>query len=214
MRAAMAETASNADARAAAGRFGAPRRVRQRFDEPRMGEANVFSIVSGVAALASSLPRRAVGDAATEEALKALVDGPRARRRSTQRSSRRSSPGSPARSARRRARASAPRSRGSWTRARGLRRKGLATGQDRFANHRTRLRTRKHAKKSAEVNARAAAQLVAVLAAPFVCGLFPSDVVWGFLTDATARLSELDATLTLGVLRVAGPRTRPRTRSA
>ena len=41
-----------------------------------------------------------------------------------------------------------------------------------------------------------------------MCGLFPSDVVWGFCTDATARLSELDATLTLGVLRVAGPRTR------
>ena len=58
------------------------------------------------------------------------------------------------------------------------------------------------------MNARAASNLCAVLARLFVCGLFPSDVVWGFLTDATARLSELDATLTLGVLRVAGPRTR------
>ena len=44
----------------------------------RLGEANVPSIVSDVADLATRFPRRAVADAASEEILKALIDGPRA----------------------------------------------------------------------------------------------------------------------------------------
>jgi nucleolar MIF4G domain-containing protein 1 len=73
---AKARGVSPADAKAAADAETAKRQVRGLMN--RMGEANVPSIVSGVAALRNSLPRRAVGDAATEEALKALVDGPRA----------------------------------------------------------------------------------------------------------------------------------------
>ena len=188
------ETSSNADARAAADADSARRRVRGLMN--RMGEANVFSIVSGVAALASSLPRRAVGDAATEEALKALVDGPRASSQyaaviATFVAGIAGALGPEAGARFGAALAS------KLDEARGI--EGEAhdgSGSIReYSNAR-------------EVNARAASNLCAVLARLFVCGLFPSDVVWGFLTDATSRMSELDATLTLGVLRVAGPRTR------
>ena len=190
------ETASNADARAAADADSARRRVRGLMN--RMGEANVFSIVSGVAALASSLPRRAVGDAATEEALKALVDGPRASSQYAAVIATFVAGIAGALGPEAGARFGAALAR-KLDEARGI------EGEARDGSGSIREPSKPS---NAEVNARAASNLCAVLARLFVCGLFPSDVVWGFLTDATSRLSELDATLTLGVLRVAGPRTR------
>ena len=176
---------SPADAKAAADAETAKRQVRGLMN--RMGEANVPSIVAGVVALRSSLPRRAVGDAATEEALKALVDGPRA---SSQYASVIAAfvaglagalgPEAGARF-------------GAALVAKLDEARGFSSGET--------CETEKE-------NARAASNLCAVLARLFVCGLFPSATCWGFLEEASKRLSELDATLTLGVLRVAGPRLR------
>jgi nucleolar MIF4G domain-containing protein 1 len=60
----------------------------------------------------------------------------------------------------------------------------------------------------AEERARPAANLVAVLARLHTCGVFPSRVCYGLLTELSRGLSELDAMLMLGLLRVAGARLR------
>ena len=196
LRAAMAAEAAKAsgtsfsDSKLEVDKQSATRQVRGLMN--RMGESNVPSIVTSIAALASSLPRRTVGDAATSEAVKALNEGLRV---SSQ-----------------------------YAAAVAALVAGLsgALGPEvgaRFGVEIVRCLNEARGVSDASARAdddtskdtsdvRAASNAAAVFSRLFVSGLFPSPTVWGFLEDAAVRLSELDATLMLGVLRVAGAKLR------
>ena len=196
LRAAMAAEAAKAsgtsfsDSKLEVDKQSATRQVRGLMN--RMGESNVPSIVTSIAALASSLPRRTVGDAATSEAVKALNEGLRV---SSQ-----------------------------YAAAVAAFVAGLsgALGPEvgaRFGVEIVRCLNEARGVSDASARAdddtskdtsdvRAASNAAAVFSRLFVSGLFPSPTVWGFLEDAAVRLSELDATLMLGVLRVAGAKLR------
>ena len=162
----------------------------------RMGESNVPSIVAGVAALASDLPRRTVGDAATNETIKALTEGPRV---SSQYAA------AVAAFIGGLAGALGPEVGARFgvevvrclNAARGIGGAGVADGNDASTDG-----------PDDSSSVRAASNAAAVFSRLFISGLFPSATLWGFLEDATVRLSELDVTLMLGVLRVAGAKLR------
>ena len=146
----------------------------------RVGEANVAAIVAEAASLARgdrSIPRRAVGDAATTEIMKALVEGPKASERYAA------------------------------TLAGFI--AGLAgeLGPEIAARFGAALVDALRVAR-ADDRARAASNVVAVFSRLFVCGLFPSAVVYGLLKELSRTLTELDATLMLGTLRAAGSRLR------
>ena len=146
----------------------------------RVGEANVAAIVAEAASLArgdQSIPRRAVGDAATTEIMKALVEGPKASERYAA------------------------------TLAGFI--AGLAgeLGPEIAARFGAALVDALRVARADE-RARAASNIVAVFSRLFVCGLFPSAVVYGLLKELSRTLTELDATLMLGTLRAAGSRLR------
>ena len=206
----------SADARAAADAETAKRRVRGFMN--RMGEANVFSVVSGVAELRAALPRRTLGDAATEEALKALTEGPRASSQYAAIIAAFVAGLAGALGPEVGARFGAALAR-RLDAARGVSGigsgidSGIGSGIDSGMDSGTGASDAPRASDASDASARAAnpraaSNLCAVLARLFVCGLFPSAVVWGFLMDASLRLGELDAALTLETLRVAGPRLR------
>ena len=143
----------------------------------RMGESNVASIASEIAALSSRLPRRAVGDAATDEIVKALTEGPRASEQ--------------------------------YAAALAAFVAGVSgeLGPEMAERFGAAIVSELSSARS-ETRARAASNLCATLSRLHVCGLFPSRVCYGLLTCLSENLSELDATLMLGVLRAAGPRLR------
>ena len=143
----------------------------------RMGESNVASIASEIAGLSSRLPRRAVGDAATDEIVKALTEGPRASEQ--------------------------------YASALAAFVAGVSgeLGPEMAARFGAAMVSELSSARS-QARARAASNVCAVLSRLHVCGLFPSRVCYGLLTNLSEELSELDATLMLGVLRAAGPRLR------
>ena len=173
--AAKAAGLSESEAKSAADADAARRQVRGLMN--RMGESNVASIASEIAALSSRLPRRAVGDAATDEIVKALTEGPRASEQ--------------------------------YAAALAAFVAGVSgeLGPEMAARFGTAIVSELSSARS-ETRARAASNLCATLSRLHVCGLFPSRVCYGLLTCLSEKLSELDATLMLGVLRAAGPRLR------
>ena len=176
------------------------------------------------------LPRRSIGDACTGEILKALTDGPRA---SEQYASALAAfvagvsgdlgPevgarfGSAVVSALAEARAVGVGGASCCELVRPVRLKGVRFQIFKGSNYNCFQTCRLSAFQStrrcsgtyrAEERARPAANLVAVLARLHTCGVYPSRVCYGLLTELSRGLSELDATLMLGLLRAAGSRLR------